>query len=327
MDRVSAIPAIQCYSWGYGTSRFRVSAKLYRAFYYEASLRTHVDNNDPYLNTFQSGCLVPGSRRAKEWRKLSEATINVPGDMVKDKIVGGWVSLHTISRRSSTTTYHQNNSTAVPCFVSTCPAARNATGKGKFSPTMTLHPEAQKRAQAKHDVVVGDHLPTFSDKDSLPYVMGPMKEVLRRIPVLPMAVLHTAVNPGQYKGYRIPAGASVLGNTRLFFLSSSRILHDANVFVEPEKFEPERFIERNLLDPADSGNDCGIFGFGRRACAGQSMALDTIWMAIASVLSVCNISKVVDSHGNMITPEVKLHPGAVRQAPQVVSTQSAFLTS
>jgi len=63
------------------------------------------------------------------------------------------------------------------------------------------------------------------------------------------------------------------------------------------------------------------------ACAGKSMALDTIWIAIASVLSAYNISKAVDSHGNVITPEVKLHPGVVRQVPQIVSKQCAFLTS
>ncbi len=82
-----------------------------------------------------------------------------------------------------------------------------------FFLAMTLHPEAQKRAQAELDVVVGDRLPTFADKDSLPYVTAVMKEVLRWIPVLPMAVPHRAVNSDQYKGYFIPAGASVLGNT------------------------------------------------------------------------------------------------------------------
>lgn len=61
-------------------------------------------------------------------------------------------------------------------------------------------------------------------------------------------------------------------------------------------------------------------------CAGKSMALDTIWMAIASVLSVYNISKAVDSHGNVITPEVKMNPGVVRQVPDS-SLQRALLTS
>jgi hypothetical protein len=41
------------------------------------------------------------------------------------------------------------------------------------------------------------------------------------------------------------------------------------------------------------------------------MAVDTIWIAIASILSVYNISKAVDDRGNVITPEVKLKPGTI----------------
>lgn len=151
-------------------------------------------------------------------------------------------SLHIIQRHSST--YHQENGTAVPCFVSTCleqNAASAAAGKGEilteelikdsaavayaagadtsvstlttFILAMTLHPEAQKRAQAELDAVLGERLPTFADKDDLPYVTAIMKEVFRWIPVLPLAVPHRAINSDQYKGYYIPAGASVLGNT------------------------------------------------------------------------------------------------------------------
>lgn len=46
----------------------------------------------------------------------------------------------------------------------------------------------------------------------------------------------------------------------VFTTISRAILHDETVFVEPELFKPERFINNNLPDPADSG----VFGFGRR---------------------------------------------------------------
>jgi len=46
------------------------------------------------------------------------------------------------------------------------------------------------------------------------------------------------------------------------------------------------------------------------------MALDTIWIAIASILSVYNITKAVDDNGNVITPEVKVKPGTVRYVGQ-----------
>jgi len=61
------------------------------------------------------------------------------------------------------------------------------------------------------------------------------------------------------------------------------------------------------------------------ACAGKSMALDTIWIAIASVLSVYNITKAVDERGNVITPQVKLKPGTVRHV--FASVKDDALTS
>lgn len=47
---------------------------------------------------------------------------------------------------------------------------------------MTLYPEAQRKAQAEIDAVVGSgRLPDFTDKDSLPYVNALMMESLRYV--------------------------------------------------------------------------------------------------------------------------------------------------
>jgi cytochrome P450 len=52
---------------------------------------------------------------------------------------------------------------------------------------MTLFPEAQKKAQAEIDAVVGnDRLPGFSDRSQLPYVDALAKEVLRWNTVAPL---------------------------------------------------------------------------------------------------------------------------------------------
>jgi cytochrome P450 len=51
---------------------------------------------------------------------------------------------------------------------------------------MTLHPDAVKKAQAEIDAVVGnDRLPTFADREHLPYVDALCKEVLRWNSVVP----------------------------------------------------------------------------------------------------------------------------------------------
>lgn len=45
---------------------------------------------------------------------------------------------------------------------------------------MTTFPDLQKKAQAEIDAVVGpDRLPSFADRDSLPYTEALVKEVLR----------------------------------------------------------------------------------------------------------------------------------------------------
>ena len=53
---------------------------------------------------------------------------------------------------------------------------------------MALHPDAQRKAQAEIDEVVGtDRLPLVSDRGSLPYVEALVKEVIRWHPMVPMS--------------------------------------------------------------------------------------------------------------------------------------------
>lgn len=49
---------------------------------------------------------------------------------------------------------------------------------------MVLYPDVQKKAQAELDSVIGiDRLPSFEDRDHLPYVGALVSEVLRWLPV------------------------------------------------------------------------------------------------------------------------------------------------
>lgn len=54
---------------------------------------------------------------------------------------------------------------------------------------MLLYPDAQKRAQAEIDTVVGkNRLPDFGDRNSLPYFECVLSEVLRWNPAVPLGV-------------------------------------------------------------------------------------------------------------------------------------------
>ena len=61
---------------------------------------------------------------------------------------------------------------------------------------MQLYPEVQRKAQAEIDSVVGkDRLPTFKDRDRLPYVNYVCWELFRWLPVVPLGELSLRLCP------------------------------------------------------------------------------------------------------------------------------------
>ena len=141
-----------------------------------------------------------------------------------------------------------------------------------FIIAMAMNPSVQARAQEELNTVVGkDRLPTFSDRDSLPYIRALILEVLRWGSIVPLNVPHRLTEEDVYNGMRIPKGATVIANMRFydnlsFFSNLIRIifrgmLYDENQYPEPTKFEPERFLHRSA-DTTDPRNI--VFGYGRR---------------------------------------------------------------
>ena len=76
-----------------------------------------------------------------------------------------------------------------------------------FFLAMVLYPDVQKRAQAELDAVVGpDRLPSWEDRNSLPYLNALIKEVLRWQNVAPFGFPHYTTEDIEYRGYFIPKG-------------------------------------------------------------------------------------------------------------------------
>ncbi|KAI0062571.1 cytochrome P450 [Artomyces pyxidatus] len=155
-----------------------------------------------------------------------------------------------------------------------------------FILAMLRHPDIQKAAQSEIDRVVGSHrLPNFSDRARLPYVTAVMMEVLRWHPSSPQGIPHTLAEDDEYKGYRIPAGSVVIG-------SIWGILHDPEIYPDPVKFEPERYIVSGELDCSRNDPTRIAFGFGRRICPGKHFSEDTLWLLMARILATFNIEPV-----------------------------------
>jgi len=78
---------------------------------------------------------------------------------------------------------------------------------------MTVWPEAQRKAQEEIDRVIGrDRLPTFEDRDSLPYTVAIYREVMRLWPPTPLTIPRVASEDDIYRGYFIPKGTVILTN-------------------------------------------------------------------------------------------------------------------
>ncbi|KLO17671.1 cytochrome P450 [Schizopora paradoxa] len=175
-----------------------------------------------------------------------------------------------------------------------------------FMLAMVLFPEVQKKAQAEVDSIVGSQrLPTFADKEDMPYVFAVMKETLRWHSVAPQGLPHQLREDDVYNGYRIPAGSIVVGNTW-------GILHDPDVYPEPMSFKPERYLNSEgkldyvAIDPARYS-----FGYGRRICAGVHYAENTLWITIAQLLATFDIRHAIDKHGRLIEAKLEARSGII----------------
>jgi len=176
---------------------------------------------------------------------------------------------------------------------------------------MTINPAVQQKAQAEIDRVIGpNRLPTASDRDQLPYIDAIVKEVLRWHPVAPMALPHCSTEDDVVEGYWIPKGSMLFANVWHF-------THDPNVYAEPERFNPDRFLAINGHTPEPDPHNFA-FGFGRRVCPGRILADNALFLNIAQSLAVFTVSKAKDAAGKEIEPEVKFLPGVVSHpAPYV----------
>ncbi|KAI0057368.1 cytochrome P450 [Artomyces pyxidatus] len=165
----------------------------------------------------------------------------------------------------------------------------------------TLYPEVQAKAHAEIDRVVGkDRFPTFEDRDKLPYVEAVCKELLRWLPIVPLAVPHRSLRHDVYEGYAIPEGTLVIANVWKF-------LHDPDEYINPSEFNPDRFMGPNPAQ--DPKTYC--FGFGRRVCPGTHLADVSVWINVAKAIAAFQVSPSIGPDGKPILPTPEIAGGVI----------------
>jgi len=268
---------------------------------------TFVVNIVPFLTNVPEWFPGAGFKRlAREWAKTRQDMVSIPFKFVKDQMAAGIAPMSFTSNLLEGRTLSAEEEDVAMWSAATLYAGGADTIVSPLYSiflAMTLFPDVQKKAQAEIDAVVGpDRLPSFTDRDSLPYTEALVKEVFRWSVVGPTAMFHRVTEDDIHDGYYIPKGSLVIPN--IWFM-----LNDPRTYANPSQFNPERFLDNNGKDPElDPRKIC--FSFGRRICPGLHLADTSVWISTAMSLAVFDISKVVEQ-GIEITPEVDHTSGTV----------------
>ncbi|KAI1624196.1 cytochrome P450 [Exophiala viscosa] len=167
---------------------------------------------------------------------------------------------------------------------------------------LVLHPAIQKKAQEQIDSVVGtDRLPSFEDREKMPYIEYIIQETTRWYPLSPLGVPHATLEDDMYKGMFIPKGSVVFAN-------AYAMTHDERVYRHPDVFDPDRYV------PEDQGGRGepfpeGPFGFGRRVCPGQWLATAGVYIMLTTLLATTDICCPKDDQGKELPPKVMFTNG------------------
>ncbi|CUA71165.1 O-methylsterigmatocystin oxidoreductase [Rhizoctonia solani] len=291
-------------------SLFRIVEEAVLGFSQALVVQNYLVNTFPWLEYIPEW--FPGTKwkaKANEWRHQRDLMLGVPFEWTKNRMSSG-TSVPCMLSSLLTKYMHQESDMPTDELEDCIRWASGSMFAAGITPVvnsirvfiiaMAMYPDIQAKAQAEIDKTIGTRLPEVADWQSLRYVRCIVKEVLRWRLTLPLAVPHASIQDDTYKGYFIPKGAIVIGN-------SWAISNNPDVYPDPERFNPDRF-----LDP--SVPDAPAFGYGRRICPGLFYSEATVFIVAASMLSVFNIRPEVDAGGNPIPlrAEVAMNE-AVRQ--------------
>ncbi|KAF8161669.1 cytochrome P450 [Crassisporium funariophilum] len=287
------------------------------------------DRDDPYVMAAEKGvgpmieAIVPGAflvdmlpilkhvpdwmpgaafkRKAREWRKLARAMVDLPYAATQRDIAEGTAATSFVStclqRVEDGSQDDAYNDEIIKATAGTLYAAGSDTTVAAIASCilgLLENPQVVEKAQHELDSVLGNAcMPDFEDVNSLPYITAIVKESLRWRAVIPFGIPHFLAVEDEYKGYRLPAGSMIVAN-------SWAMLRDEDTYHDSSSFNPDRFMKDGELDKSIRDPAHACWGFGRRICPGRYMAFSTIWIAVASLLAVYDIQKAKDEHGNEI---------------------------
>ncbi|XP_066297326.1 cytochrome P450 2D4-like [Branchiostoma lanceolatum] len=142
---------------------------------------------------------------------------------------------------------------------------------------MALNPDMQQKVQRELDAVVGESLPTLSNRSQLPYVNACLLEVMRIRHVTPIMIPHATTETVEVQEYVIPEGTMVLPNLYSVHM-------DPAYWPDPDRFDPERFLDAERTNVINKPESFLPFGGGRRGCLGEKLVRMELFLFFSTLL-------------------------------------------
>ena len=121
---------------------------------------------------------------------------------------------------------------------------------------LILHPDIQQQIYSEINTVCGTaRIPGLSDRDKLPTIQALIHEVLRTMMASPLSAQRLLHQDVQFYGFTLPKGAIVAAN-------NYGVQYDPQVFLDPDKFLPSRFLNKDGSFNATLGSKVMAFSLG-----------------------------------------------------------------
>lgn len=158
------------------------------------------------------------------------------------------------------------------------------------------YPEVQERVREELTRELGaGRAPSLGDRTRLPYTDAVLHEAQRLLALVPMGIPRALTRTTCFRGYTLPQG------TEVFPLLGS-VLHDPEVFKQPEEFNPGRFLD---AEGRFKKQEAFLpFSLGKRVCLGEGLARAELFLLVTAILQAFSL-------------ESPCPPGALRLQPAV----------
>ncbi|XP_034240992.1 cytochrome P450 4C1-like isoform X2 [Thrips palmi] len=156
----------------------------------------------------------------------------------------------------------------------------------------------QKLADEMHEIFGDSDRPaTSQDVQNMKYAERVVKETLRLYPSVPLFARFMREDLEISGGYVIPAGANVT-------ISCFQMGRNGNVWPDPEKFDPDRFLAENIA--TRHPYSYVPFSAGPRNCIGQKFAMMEMKSTLSKVVRHCKLSLPAPNYSPRVEGQVIL---------------------